>query len=61
MMMKSNGGMIVSAVRGVMISMRDLRCDRCHSVMKAIQPCHMKCFNCGAEMDCSDKGSTWET
>ena len=34
-------------------------CDRCFGTMKEIQPCHLKCFNCGAEMDCSDKGFIW--
>ena len=34
-------------------------CPICNDSMKNIQPCHIKCFNCGAEMDCSDKGSVW--
>jgi hypothetical protein len=24
--------------------------------MKDIQPCHLKCLNCGSEIDCSDIG-----
>ena len=35
------------------------RCPMCKYDMVAIQPCHLFCFNCGAQMDCSDKGSVW--
>jgi len=34
-------------------------CMKCFNYMEEIQPCHLKCFNCGAEMDCSDKGFVW--
>jgi hypothetical protein len=27
--------------------------------MKNITACHLRCSNCGSEMDCSDKGLTW--
>jgi hypothetical protein len=31
-----------------------IKCLRCGHEMKDIQPCHLKCFNCGSEIDCSD-------
>jgi hypothetical protein len=34
-------------------------CPRCGFKMKHLQPCHMMCPNCGAHMDCSEKGLTW--
>jgi len=34
-------------------------CPRCDTIMTYIQPCHLQCRNCGAELDCSDKGSYW--
>lgn len=34
-------------------------CDVCGFKMKQIQPCHLRCPNCGAQLDCSDKGSVW--
>lgn len=36
-----------------------INCPRCGYPMQRLQPCHLKCSNCGAEMDCSDKGWTW--
>ena len=61
--MKSDTGMIGHAVLDVSINMKDMiksrMCDRCGETMKEIQPCHLKCFNCGAEMDCSEKGLVW--
>jgi len=29
-------------------------CPRCEKVMQELQTCHHRCFNCGAEVDCSD-------
>jgi len=37
----------------------DETCDRCGYDMVAITVCHCRCPNCGAEYDCSDKGTTW--
>jgi hypothetical protein len=36
-----------------------VQCFICGFEMKSIQPCHLKCLNCGSEVDCSDKGWTW--
>ena len=37
----------------------ELACPRCGVPMKRMQVCHMFCTNCGAHLDCSDKGSYW--
>ncbi len=34
-------------------------CEQCGFLMEELQPCHLRCPNCGAHMDCSDKGSVW--
>lgn len=34
-------------------------CIRCENFMTEISVCHLKCFVCGAEYDCSDKGIFW--
>lgn len=34
-------------------------CLRCAFEMGELSACHLRCTNCGAEMDCSDKGSVW--
>ena len=34
-------------------------CDRCGNTMDNITACHLICNNCGANYDCSDKGSVW--
>ena len=34
-------------------------CPICDTIMTDIQACHLKCLNCGAQLDCSDKGSYW--
>ena len=34
-------------------------CLRCGFEMGELSSCHLRCTNCGAEMDCSDKGSVW--
>lgn len=34
-------------------------CMICGFIMGEINVCHLRCDNCGAEMDCSDKGSVW--
>ena len=33
-------------------------CERCGNQMDNITACHLICNNCGANYDCSDKGST---
>ncbi len=35
------------------------KCLVCGYEMVKMQACHIKCVNCGAEMDCSDKGFIW--
>ena len=34
-------------------------CIRCGNQMSELSACHLKCFVCGAEHDCSDKGNYW--
>ncbi len=34
-------------------------CIRCEYAMKELSVCHLKCFRCGSEYDCSDKGNFW--
>ena len=34
-------------------------CMMCGHLMEELSVCHLRCDNCGAEMDCSDKGSVW--
>ena len=34
----------------------DIACPKCESKMVDMQACHMFCPNCGAHLDCSDKG-----
>jgi DNA-directed RNA polymerase subunit RPC12/RpoP len=34
-------------------------CDICGHSMEELQPCHLRCPNCGSHMDCTDKGNTW--
>ena len=34
-------------------------CDRCGYDMEKITTCHLICPNCGANYDCSDKGTVW--
>lgn len=41
------------------IMKEEIRCPRCNSKMTDMQACHMICENCGAHLDCSDKGSFW--
>ncbi|MFZ1076809.1 MAG: hypothetical protein WAN47_05200 [Nitrosotalea sp.] len=36
-----------------------IKCPRCERMMTSMQACHMICTNCGAHLDCSDKGSFW--
>ncbi|MGB7952698.1 MAG: hypothetical protein WCF23_01855 [Candidatus Nitrosopolaris sp.] len=38
---------------------KEVECPRCRFKMTSIQPCHLRCENCGAELTCSDKGSFW--
>ena len=40
-------------------SSRRAACDICGMEMISIQACHLLCPNCGANLDCSDKGSCW--
>ncbi len=35
------------------------KCPRCEFEMEELSACHLRCDNCGSEMDCSDKGSVW--
>ena len=37
----------------------DIVCPRCETTMNKLTACHMICPNCGAHLDCSDKGSFW--
>jgi hypothetical protein len=37
----------------------EITCPRCDNKMVDMQACHMICPNCGAHLDCSDKGSYW--
>lgn len=35
-------------------------CPKCEfKSMRKMTECHLICENCGAHMDCSDKGSVW--
>ncbi|HSF00039.1 MAG TPA: hypothetical protein VLA48_04010 [Nitrososphaeraceae archaeon] len=34
-------------------------CPICKNKMTYLQPCHLRCDNCGAELTCSDKGYFW--
>jgi ribosomal protein L37AE/L43A len=35
-------------------------CPKCEfKTMRKMTECHLICENCGAHMDCSDKGSVW--
>ena len=34
-------------------------CPVCGKIMTEIQACHLLCRNCGAVLDCSDKGVFW--
>ena len=34
-------------------------CEQCGFLMEELHTCHLRCPNCGAHMDCSDKGSVW--
>ncbi len=36
-----------------------INCPRCEEKMTAMQSCHLICTNCGAHLDCSDKGTFW--
>jgi hypothetical protein len=37
----------------------DVKCPICEKKMETMSSCHMICINCGAHLDCSDKGSFW--
>jgi hypothetical protein len=34
-------------------------CPKCNEKMNKFTACHMICPNCGAHLDCSDKGNYW--
>ena len=34
-----------------------VKCPICDEEMEELSACHLRCDNCGSEMDCSDKGS----
>ena len=36
-----------------------VECPRCGERMISIQACHLLCPRCGANLDCSDKGTFW--
>lgn len=36
-----------------------IECPRCGEAMVDMQVCHMFCNNCGAHLDCADKGGYW--
>ena len=36
-----------------------VKCTICDEEMEELSACHLRCDNCGSEMDCSDKGSVW--
>jgi len=36
-----------------------MNCPICENEMDKMQACHLVCNNCGAHLDCSDKGSYW--
>jgi hypothetical protein len=38
---------------------KEITYTRCENKMAGMQACHMFCPNCGAHLDCSDKGSYW--
>lgn len=46
-------------VRVSTVIMDDQDCPKCNFKMKNMTACHMICPNCGAHLDCSDKGSVW--
>ncbi len=37
----------------------DVVCPVCGYSMEYLQACHVRCPNCGAELDCDDKGIIW--
>lgn len=40
-------------------SKEKIECIRCGFKMEELSVCHIKCFRCGAELTCSDKGNYW--
>lgn len=34
-------------------------CPKCDFEMNKMTACHLICPNCGAHLDCSDKGNYW--
>ena len=36
-----------------------VKCPICDEEIEELSACHLRCDNCGSEMDCSDKGSVW--
>jgi len=43
----------------MIIMLDEVKCPKCNQVMSHMQACHLICKNCGAHLDCSDKGSYW--
>ena len=40
--------------------MPEIMCPKCEfDTMATIQPCKLRCENCGMVMDCEDKGFVW--
>lgn len=36
-----------------------IECIICGFEMRELTVCHLKCFKCGSELTCSDKGNYW--
>ena len=51
--------MLPNALQMRVIKLTKEICMKCFADMEEISPCHLRCPNCGMEMDCSDKGSVW--
>jgi len=50
---------IINGDQTMMIVLDEIKCPKCNQVMSHMQACHLICKNCGAHLDCSDKGSYW--
>ena len=50
---------VVLIVNAKKLDPKQNKCIICGGKMIDIQVCHLRCENCGAVLDCSDKGSFW--
>jgi len=50
---------IINGDQTMIIVLDEIKCPKCNQVMSRMQACHLICKNCGAHLDCSDKGSYW--